>query len=64
MHPKIRHWPSQRYYAGSLEDHEAIQKGSRDLIELKEFEFIHPYAFIDVKGKEEKNDFSYSFINR
>ena len=61
MHPLIRQWPSQRYYRDAIEDHDSIKRGDRDVSCLRSINFLHPYAFINVSGEEEKKH--YSFVN-
>jgi superfamily I DNA and/or RNA helicase len=62
MHPSIRHWPSERFYAGKMIDHESIVSGSRQLSGIATADaYLHPYAMIDVNGREEKR--GNSFVN-
>lgn len=62
MHPHIRQWPSDQYYAGRLEDGEHI--ATRQLPYKPQNNFLFSaYAFVNVSsGREQKS--GHSFINR
>jgi flagellar biosynthesis GTPase FlhF len=62
MHPSIRQWPSTSFYEGKIVDHQSITEGSRRLRGMAAAApYLHPYALIDVKGREEKR--GNTFVN-
>jgi hypothetical protein len=61
MHPDIRHFPSQQYYEGKLQDSHEIISG-RVFIQQLVPRFIAPYSFINVVSQETSS--GYSFTNR
>ncbi len=65
MHPEISQWPARFYYEGELQDSSSVIPANRQWDALAQApNFLHPYSFINVEGKETKNaGEGYSFSN-
>lgn len=61
MHPEIRKFPSDYFYAGRLTDADSVI--SRNPEPWYDVGFFKPYIFFDVKGNERKVSCSNSYEN-